>query len=89
MLSDFELQGQKLSACAMSDKDRCDLVEICLTIGTREHVRLVSMDSRELVGLINCTECDGTGWWAYAAYAVAPGLCVPCKGAGRVYVGLY
>lgn len=66
-----------------------DVLEVCLTKGPTEHVRLVSMDTRKPVGQINCVECDGTGWWAYAAYAVEPDICVDCKGTGRMYVGLY
>ena len=66
-----------------------DVLEVCLIRRDREHVRLVSMDTRSPTGQITCVECGGTGWWAYAAYAMPPGPCVDCKGTGRVYVGLH
>lgn len=77
------------SALPISPDDTDDILEVCRIRYDVEHVRLVCFDTRASVGQIACLECSGTGWWAYAAYAMPPGPCVDCKGTGRVYVGLY
>jgi hypothetical protein len=40
------------------------------------------------VGRVSCRECDGTGWWGYGPTEAEDGECVPCKGTGRVWVGI-
>ena len=64
------------------------IAEVCLTRGEAEHVRLVSLPDDALVGRVACIECDGTGWWDFAPYAVPGAPCVECKGTGRREVGL-
>ena len=38
------------------------------------------------LAFVPCFECDGTGWWDYAPYAVPGADCVDCKGLGKVTI---
>ncbi len=52
------------------------------------HVKVV----RDLgcgAGETSCNECDGSGRWPFAPYAVHPDSdCVDCKGSGKVLVSV-
>ncbi len=40
-------------------------------------------------GETSCIECDGSGKWPYAPYAVPPDSdCIDCKGTGKVLVSI-
>lgn len=40
-------------------------------------------------GETSCLECDGSGKWPYAPYAVHPDSdCIECKGTGKVLVSI-
>ncbi len=56
--------------------------------GESEHVKVV----RDLgcgAGETSCLECDGSGKWPFAPYAVHPDSdCVDCKGTGKVLVSV-
>jgi len=66
------------------------IVEVCMTDGIRENVRIVSASfpPGSFVGQVPCHECLGTGWWGYAPLPEMDGECVDCKGTGREWVGL-
>lgn len=41
------------------------------------------------VGIMDCLECGGTGWWAYAEPEIPGDYCVDCKGTGRRYISYW
>lgn len=67
---------------------RSEIVEVCMTDGIHEHVRIASYPAGSTTGRVACHECGGSGWWGYGPTEAECGPCVVCKGTGREWVGL-
>lgn len=65
-----------------------EVVEVCMTDGVHENVRIAAYPPAAAAGRIACHECDGSGWWGYGPTEDENGPCVVCKGTGREWVGL-
>lgn len=40
------------------------------------------------IGQTPCLECEGDGWWGYGPTEAECGLCIDCKGTGKIYVSI-
>ena len=55
----------------------------------REKTVEIEMLSPEIgAGRMSCPECEGTGWWGYGPTEAECGLCVDCKGTGKILVSI-
>lgn len=67
--------------------------EVCFGIfvdtpSTPQVVNVTIEEAMQGYKVIDCPECLGTGWWAFAEPGVPGDYCVQCKGTGKWYINV-